>query len=349
MIRLVSKLLSSSPYSCVPRWREGARSRTSFSGGLRSFVGLALAVLVLLSGGAGCSRGPEAAGTSDSGSEAVRYSVKGVVRSLDPLNDAVMVEHEDIPGFMPSMTMPFTAKNREEILPLKVNEGVRFDFVVTADDAWIENVESIPRVEVDLPEKSSVRPESASAGKASRLQEGDALPDFQLVDQKNRKVSRETFAGQPLLLTFIFTRCPVPTFCPKMSGNFEKLATEFSQDPMRLLSISFDPEYDTPEVLDAYGETFSADPEQWCLATGSPEEIEKLTQAFAVYTKAADGTIDHGLCTVLVAPDGTIETIWRGNRWETEEVARSVQKMIESLPESSQKHDPSQSGASNNQ
>lgn len=311
-----------------------------------------VALGVFLAGGllSSCSKKPEVASSGlKSSSDTTRHPVRGVVRSLDLLNHAVIVEHEDIPGFMPSMTMPFTAKTPEEIILLKVGEGVSFDFVVTADDAWIEKVQSISSEDVHLPKKSTVRQEAGDGNKAARVREGDHLPDFQLVDQKTRKISRETFAGKPLLLTFIFTRCPVPNFCPKISGNFEKLAADFAQDPaladqVRLLSISFDPEFDSPEVLDAYGKTFSADPEQWRLATGTPEEIEKLTQAFAVYTKSAEGTIDHGLCTALVAPDGTISTIWRGNGWEIEEVASAVKSLLRSSSERSEKHDPSQSG-----
>lgn len=281
-------------------------------------------------------------------SDSSRHPVRGVVRSLDLIDSAVVVEHEDIPGFMPSMTMPFTAKHLEDITALKVGQGVGFDLVVTADDSWIENLKSIAVEDVHLPKKSASGQGRAIGDKASRVREGDLLPDFQLIDQKNRKISRETFAGKPLLLTFIFTRCPVPNFCPKISGNFEKLAAEFSQNPaladqVRLLSVSFDPKFDTAEVLDAYGKTFSADPEQWRFATGSPEEIEKLTQAFAVYTKADQGTIDHGLCTALIAPDGTIKMIWRGNGWQTEEVAAALRTLLETSPKTSEKHDSSQS------
>lgn len=315
-----------------------------------------VALGVVTAGGllSSCSKKPEEASTVlKNSAEPTRHPVRGVVRSLDLLNDAIIVEHEDIPGFMPSMTMPFRAKTPKEIIPLKVGEGISFDFVVTADDAWIENVQLIPFADVHLPKKSIPRSEAGAGKKASRVREGDPLPDFQLVDQQNRKISRETFAGKPLLLTFIFTRCPVPNFCPKISGNFEKLAADFAQDPaladqVRLLSISFDPEFDTPEVLDAYGQTFSADPEQWRFATGTPEEIEKLTQAFAVYTKADQGTIDHGLCTALVAPDGTIKAIWRGNGWEIEEVASAARNLLKSPSKTSEKHDSSQSGAGNN-
>lgn len=312
-----------------------------------------LAVTVLLALGllTACSKKPVVEGSPGDGSGTTRHPVRGVVRSLDLLHDAVIVEHEDIPGFMPSMTMPFTAKNPAEIIPLKVGEGVRFDFVVTADDAWIENIQTMPLEDLHLPEKP--KPQSGKEDRTPRVHEGDRLPDFQLVDQKNQAVSQETFSGKPLLLTFIFTRCPVPNFCPKMSGNFKELAAEFSQDPaladqVNLLSVSFDPEFDTPEVLDGYGQTFSANPEQWRFATGTPEEIEKLTQAFGVYTKAEQGTIDHGLCTALVSPDGTIETIWRGNGWTTEEVASATKALLKASPKRSEKHDSSQSGTDGN-
>jgi len=294
-----------------------------------------------------CSKMPEGdSKLAQSTSDTTSHPVRGIVRDLDLSDNVLVVEHEDIPGFMPSMTMPFTAKNPRDIAKVKVGDALAFQFVVTADDAWMEEVQTIPREDVHLPEKRT-RPAETEA-RAPRVREGDLLPNFQLIDQKNQKISRETFAGKPILLTFIFTRCPVPSFCPKISGNFKELATAMANDPamagqVGLLSVSFDPEFDSPEILDAYAKTFSADPEQWRFATGSAEEIRKLTQAFAVYTKAEQGTIDHGLCTALVAPDGTIKMIWRGNGWQTGEVIEAVKNVLNSSTENSPKHDPSQS------
>jgi protein SCO1 len=269
-----------------------------------------------------------------------------VVRGLDPSGAAVIVEHEDIPGFMPSMTMPFTAKNPQEIAEVRVGDAIVFKFVVTADDAWMEEVRSIAAEDVHLPERPERR--SQAAKKASRVHEGDKLPAFRLVDQGNREITPETFAQKALLVTFIFTRCPVPNFCPLVSRNFEAIEAVIRKDPVladqvRLLSISFDTEFDTPEILAKYGRTFTEDFDLWSFATGAPGEIEALTKAFAVYVKSEQGTLDHGLCTVLVGPDGTVRKIWRGNGWRPEEVIAAVRALGAESGKTEANHDPDQS------
>lgn len=132
-------------------------------------------------------------------------------------------------------------------------------------------------------------------------------------DKKRRQKKHQkddTLRGRPYILTFIFTRCPVPNFCPRISQNFSQLQDAIKSDPAlatkaRLLSITLDPKFDTPEVLRAYGEHQHADPGAWTFATGEPAQIDSLTQSFAVYVQLEAGTISHGLATALVGPDGS--------------------------------------------
>jgi protein SCO1/2 len=246
------------------------------------------------------------------------------------------------------MTMPFTAKNPKEIAGLRAGDAIRFDFVVTSEDSWIRKVRPIDAASLHLPAKPDPTPRQSAA---HRLREGDSIPAFQLVDQKERAISPETFAGRSLLLTFIFTRCPVPNFCPLLSRNFERLQQEIQQDPaladrVRLLSISFDPEFDTPQTLARYGKAFTEDADFWRFATGEPAEIEKLTRAFSVYVQAEDGTLNHGLCTALVDPDGVITKIWRGNAWRPEEVMAELKAGFTPAPESATDFDADQGARS---
>ncbi len=271
----------------------------------------------------GCSKQPQPPETAEH-----IYEVRGVVRGAPNLAErSVTIEHEDIPGFMPSMTMPFEFREPKEANALGVGDAIAFKLVVTDKESWISGVRRIDTASVKLPVAA---PSAAVAGKVERLKEGDRLPEFELVDQGGRTIRRETFAGKSLLVTFIFTRCPIPNFCPLMAQNFRALHQTIRADAtlagkVNLLSISFD-EHDTPAVLTEYGARFSDDLDAWRFATGKAEEVQKLTRAFAVQVKPEGGTISHGLATALLSPDGVVRNIWRGNGWQTDEVLAALRQ-----------------------
>lgn len=230
------------------------------------------------------------------------------------------MEHEDIPGFMPSMTMPFEVKNPAEVAKIVAGTAVQFRLVLGDRESWIEGIKAVPVESLHLPKAEK----AVAMATGERLKEGDAMPQFALVDQNNEAVTRETLLGKSTVLTFIFTRCPLPNFCPAMSRNFSQLQEKIAADPTlngktQLLSISFDPE-DSPALMTQYAKTFTHDTQTWKFISGSAAETEKLTRAFSVYVRSENGTISHGLCTALLGPDGTIEKIWRGNSWDVSEV-----------------------------
>lgn len=270
---------------------------------------------------AACHRsGPPASDT------ARHYETRGIVRGLAPDHRTIDVEHEDIRGFMPSMTMPLSAHDEKEVADLKLSDAISFRLNVTDEDVWIDHVRKIASGEVHLPVPT---PPPIRSSKLTRLHEGDQMPPFNLTAQTGQPVSLETFHGQPFVLTFVFTRCPLPTFCPRMSQNFSELqkAIKAGGDGLRntrLLSITLDPSYDTPEVLSKYAEYQKADPPIWTFATGDPVEIEKITGAFSVYVQPEGGTISHGLATALIGPDGRVVKIWRGNGWTPTEVLEQI-------------------------
>jgi len=266
----------------------------------------------------------------NSGSLSRTYYVRGIVRGQIGEDNSVTIEHEDIPGFMPSMTMPFALKDRKEWTGMSVGDAVEFKLTLTDSDSWIEKVNRIDPSKVHLPKSMIAKGATESA---ERLHEGDSLPSFNLVDQNGRPLTREQLAGKSAVITFIFTRCPIPNFCPLMTKNFGQLQSEITADPtlkghVQLLSISFDPEHDTPQTLTQYGQAFTRDLDTWRFATGSIEEVNRLTSAFSVYVKAEGGTISHGLCTALVSPEGIVEKIWRGNGWENAEILEALHRKI---------------------
>jgi len=181
------------------------------------------------------------------------------------------VPNENIPGFMPSMTMPFIARDPKEIADLKTGDAISFRMTVTQKDFWISDIKKIRRQEVDVAEPKPTPAISSNTG--ARLKEGDEMPVFNLTNQNGEPISLDSFRGQPFVLTFIFSRCPVPNFCPRMSNNFEELQTAIKTGSgalakTRLLSITLDPDYDTPKVLSDYAGYHHADTQIWTFATG---------------------------------------------------------------------------------
>lgn len=242
------------------------------------------------------------------------------------------IQHEAVPGFMPAMTMPFTARERALLAQVHIGDAVAFGFDVTDADAWLTDIRKISADAVAIP--ATTAPPSSAGGSAEsvhRLKEGDTVPQFHLTDENGRPLSPQSYEGGPWVLTFIFTRCPMPTFCPRMSGNFhvlqQKIAEGGETPAMRLLSITIDPEYDTPALLKEYGQHAGATNGAWDFATGSPEEIGALTAAFSVYTEREAGTISHGLTTALIDSRGRIARIWRGNGWTPEEVIAAARTL----------------------
>jgi protein SCO1/2 len=283
---------------------------------------LALALILSAFVFTGCSK-KETVSASDSASASETvHPMRGIVREIRLAEDTVVIEHEDVPGYMPAMTMPFNIRDAGEFGKIHPGSAIAFELVTTTDASWIRGIRDIPEDSLKLP---APRPAPVSTT-STRVREGDAMPDFHLTDQQGRKIDKAAFAGKNLILTFIFTRCPIPDFCPRMSANFSELEKSISANPalksdVRLLSVSIDPEFDTPAVLTEYATKYdAADSGVWSFATGSASETAALTKAFAVYTEQAGGTIEHGLCTAWIGPDGVVREIWRGNFWTPAEI-----------------------------
>ena len=283
----------------------------------------ALAVVLLLTVVGSIGRG-QASGSLR------QYEVRGVVREALSDEGKLMIEHEDVPGLMPAMTMPFRVKDPTEAEDLKPGDGVAFTLTLGEGGTSIAQIRRIDPASVKLPAPPPPR-EGASAP-IRRVKEGDMWPAFALVDADGKQFGSADLAGSHILLNFIFTRCAVPDFCPLMTRNFSEISSALAADTgagkVRLLSVSFDP-HDTPEVLRQYAEAKGA---SWTFATGEPGEIDKLTRAFAVRIEQEGGTYNRGLCTALIGPDGRILQLWRGNAWKPQEVTDAVRTALGAVP-----------------
>jgi protein SCO1/2 len=294
-----------------------------------------ICTFLLLVGLLSCQRGPNPAHSSNNGVSSAStqqvFQVKGIVKKIEPDGKSVEIRHEEIPDYMPAMTMPFDVKNPAEIAGLKPGDAVSFRLTVTALDSWIDQIRPLSSAGTNFP---AVAPTSGAAPAAiiaapEPLQVGDMLPEYSFTNQLGHTVSTKQFKGQALALTFIFTRCPLPNFCPRMSSNFEDVQKKLMGRPngptnWHLLTISFDPEFDTPAILKAYADRFNAEPQRWDFLTGPVPEITALSQQFGQTFWREEGALNHNLRTVVINASGRVQNIITGNTWTSDELVEDI-------------------------
>jgi protein SCO1/2 len=288
-------------------------------------IGKLAGFLMLLLGLCACNR-------SDSGKVATTgltsYNVTGVVQRLEPDGKTVVIKHQAIPSYMAAMTMPFEVKDTNELKVIKAGDQVTFRMLVGTNDAWIEALHAYGTTNVDVaPEHQSIR----LVREVTPLAVGDQMPNYTFTNQLGRTVKLSDFKGQALAFTFFFTRCPFPTFCPRLSSHFSEVAKSMaaaSNGPTNwhLLSISFDPENDTPSKLKAYATVYHYDPARWDFVTGAIIDIDAITEQFGLEYVYRAGTYDHKLRTVVVDANGKIQQIIIGNEWTTDELVKELVK-----------------------
>ncbi|HEY6217204.1 MAG TPA: SCO family protein [Pyrinomonadaceae bacterium] len=254
------------------------------------------------------------------------YDFKGKIVAVDPDRHQVTVSHEDIKGYMPGMTMPFTVRDQIDLRELAPNDTLTATLVVDGSHTWLQDL-IVTRVSETSPALPAV----------TLAKEGDEVPNFTLRNQNNREIHVRDYRGKALLLTFIYTRCPVPDYCTLMSDNFAQIDRALGQDPelygkTHLLSITIDPGYDTPEVLKSYGaahteryenETFA----HWEFAGGTTEQVKKIAEYFGLTYFPEKDQIIHALRTVIIGPNGKVVRIYTGNDWKPEEVVEVMKKL----------------------
>jgi protein SCO1/2 len=227
---------------------------------------------------------------------------------------------------MPGMTMPFTVRDQIDLRELAPNDTLTATLVVDGSHTWLQDL-IVTRVSETSPALPAV----------TLAKEGDEVPNFTLRNQNNREIHVRDYRGKALLLTFIYTRCPVPDYCTLMSDNFAQIDRALGQDPelygkTHLLSITIDPAYDTPEVLKSYGaahteryenETFA----HWEFAGGTTEQVKKIAEYFGLTYFPEKDQIIHALRTVIIGPNGKVARIYTGNDWKPEEVVEVMKKL----------------------
>ncbi len=256
------------------------------------------------------------------------FQVRGVIKEIKPDSKTVSVRHEDIPGYMQAMTMDLETRDTD-VSKFAVGDYISFRMLVTDNDGWIDQLK---KVEGTAPKPTEL-PSRGNAFRPSRdvemLNIGDALPEYSFTNQSGENFKTTDFKGKALAIHFIFTSCPFPTYCPRMSQNFSQALQklkESSNGPTNyhFLSITIDPERDSPQVLEAYGKTHSYDPQVWTYATGDPIEIRAITEQFGQTFWKEGGTINHNLRTIVLNGEGLVHKILPSNEWQVDELVEAI-------------------------
>lgn len=307
---------------CAEMWETGRVVNCSV---IRRYFLLAVTAVALLGG---CHHQQQSGDTSSSEPTYKTYKLRGKVVATNPATGEVTLNHEAIPGFMDAMTMPYKLRDPSILSELHPGDVLTADVLVSqGEDAAV----LLDHIVVIAQGKPDYRPTVLYHVPAP----GDKVPDFKLRNQDGRPIHLNQFRGRDLLITFIYTRCPLPNFCPLVTRNFATINRQLESDPSlkgkaHLLCVSFDPEHDTPERLKAYGEQYIGSDAKsafahWDFAVPDKPVLAEMAKYFDVgITQGADQTINHTLSTTLIGPDGKVIKFYPGNEWTPQQVVDDV-------------------------
>lgn len=291
----------------------------------RAVLKLLVTALVAFCGGC---RSPE---VRPAAKRPLEYDVRGVVEKIEPASLGVLLKHEAIAGLMPAMTMEYPLENPSEISELHAGDLITAKLLADPGPAGPDHLRL---TELDVVGQAKAD-ESVPAGQFHLPSLGEIVPDFVLLDQSNRHLHLRELRGKVVAMTFIYTRCPVADYCPRMSRNFAQIDQALGADPAlyaktHLLSVSFDPGYDTPGVLRSYGGAYTGrytreEFGHWSFAAPSLRELPVMQHWFGVgITPVASGSLQHSLSTVIVGPDGRVAAFYPTNEWTVAEALSAI-------------------------
>ncbi len=259
-----------------------------------------------------------------------RYDLKGKVVSVDHDKQQVTIAHEEVKGYMPGMTMPFSVPKKSDFDILLPNAEVTATLVVDGSHSWLENLFVVVKQDAGTPVTTTA---------VVQAKEGDEVPNYTLLNQDAKQIRIKNYRGKALLLTFIYTRCPEPDQCTLMSNNFAQIERQLGQDPelyakTHLLSITFDPVYDQPKVLRSYGAAYTERYEKetfahWEFATGTNDQVIEIAQYFGLTYSPQNDQIVHGLRTAIIDHYGKVAKVYNGNEWKPEEVVAEIKRVVQ--------------------
>jgi protein SCO1 len=280
---------------------------------------LSIVLLAVIGSGAACSK-----------EDRREHTLQGQVLSVRADGMEANIKHEDIKGFMPAMTMSYKVRDAREFANLKPGDLITSTLVVVSNDAFLKDVKKVGDAPLEKPAQESTEARSGF----ELLRPGETVPNGTFVDQGGARRDFASFKNAPVVMTFIYTKCPMPTFCPLMDRHFKTIQDKTAADPslrkVQLVSVSFDPVTDTPAVLKAHAETLGADLQRWTFLTGDRDEIEKFAMRFGVsITRSQTDPVDiaHNLRTVIIDGAGAIVKTYTGNEWTPDQILADLKSV----------------------
>jgi len=257
----------------------------------------------------------------------VTFPLKGEVVAIDTSKMRVTVDHEEIPDYMMAMTMPFKVRKKDLLTQLEVGDTIQAVLAVSRTESWLEDITVVGKGEppdLKLTEGTLL---------ARIFKTGERVPDDPLTNQDQQKIRFTDFNGKAVALTFIYTRCPLPDFCILMSNHFAKLQKLLKRNrsldgQWHLITVSFDPKFDTPKVLKNYGKSYGADFSTWDFVVADEQTIYKLADGFGLTLADDDGLIAHNLRTALLDTEGRLVKVINGNEWTPEELVSELKALM---------------------
>lgn len=270
-----------------------------------------------------------------------RYEARGLVLQVDKADGSLLVSCESIPGYMEAMTMSFRVRDPKELAGLNTGMMVEFTLVTEEASSYLEKIrihryESAEQDPLSARRLKLVADMLNGASPRRALRAGGHVPDFSLTDQTGQRVMLSQFSGKVVALTFTYTHCALPNFCFRVSNNFRQLQKRFAGrmgSDLILLTVTFDPVHDTPEVMAKYGKTWNADPRSWHLLTGSQAEVEDLCNRFGISFWNDEGLMTHSLHTFVLDRRGNIVANLEGNEFAANQLGDLVETVLSSAPE----------------
>jgi protein SCO1/2 len=261
----------------------------------------------------------------------VTFPIRGEVVDIDTAKGRIIIAHEEIPDYMAAMIMPFKVKDPQLITSVAPGDSVIGTLAVSRTESWLATLTVTG---------SGSPPEILDANSLNMrrlFKAGDRIPDFVFLDQDGKRVTLRNYHGKAVALTFIYTRCPLPEFCIRMSDHFNKIQALLKKNAERgswqLVTVSFDPVYDRPPAMKAYGETYGADFSRWSFLTDpdtTGRTVLALADGFDLTYEADEGAlIAHNLRTVLINPKGELVEVVKDNEWKPEEIVEKMEDLME--------------------
>jgi protein SCO1 len=262
------------------------------------------------------------------------FTLQGQVISIDRTRQLAVVKHEEIKNFMPAMTMPYEVEDASALDTLAPGDLINATLVVFTNGAHLTAIKKVGTAPLEQPAAKEPSP-SASSG-FELLKPGEAVPDGSFVDQGGKKRRFSDFRGSTVALTFIYTRCPIATFCPLMDRHFASLQKDLEADPglkdVRLVTVSFDPITDTPAVLTRHAKSLGADLKRWTFLTGDRDDVDQFAARFGVSIARSmtdQRDITHNLRTAVIDGDGKLVKSYTGNEWKPEQLLADLKTVAD--------------------